>query len=132
MGKDRWRERGKKRWGRGSRWNKEETENDKIRKKITGKQPARLLLVPHPKLTLGHPQQQTTFRYFKKKGQIAAVFLCFSFLLPHSIRTNGKQVDGNSSLRLLFIELEPKAGDCNPLTPHTRPHTRKHTHCSLQ
>lgn len=50
------------------------------------------------------------------------------FFLPvaslyRPFRTNGKQVDSNSSLRLLFIEPEPKAGDQAPHTHTQSTHT---------
>lgn len=83
--KDRWRERGGK---RGVERAGEIKRKQKMIKWERGEQKKTthpLHLLPHPKLTSDHPQKHSTFLYFKKRGQIVVVFLCFSSLLPHSI-----------------------------------------------
>ena len=79
--------------------------------------------------TSSHQEELFLNPYFSKRTLKKARSSCvFMFLLlvaslHRPFRTNGKQVDGNSSLRLLFIEPEPRAGD------QARTHTlRTHTH----
>lgn len=105
-------------------------EREKNRKRQTT---CLLCLLPRLKLTSDHPQEHAAFLDFKKKkkkkrGQIV-VFLFFLLVasLHRPFRTNGKQVDNNSSLRLLFIKPAPKAGD---QTSHTHSQT-EHTLTSL-
>lgn len=58
-------------------------------------------------------RKNTPLSYTLKKmvPNSCCVFMFFLPSLHRLFRTNGKQVDGNSSLRLLFVKHEPKAGD---------------------